>query len=158
MPAVCKHKHYRFAGTVPAAGFTLIELMIVVAIVGILAAIAYPSYQNSVQNSRRADAQSALTAFSNAMERYYTNNNNSYLGAGPAGADTGAPTIFPTEAPLDGATKYYDLTINAGVTRNTYTLQADAKGAQADNGDLRLLSNGTRLWQRDGTNWVSWND
>lgn len=154
------YKLNRLAGSSPAAGFTLIELMIVVAIIGILAAIAYPSYQNSVQNSRRADAQSALTAFSNAMERHYTNNNNSYEGAAGTAAtpeDLGAPRIFPTEAPLDGATKFYDLTISA-VTRNAYTIQATAKGAQAGNGDLRLLSNGTRQWQKDGINWVSWNE
>ena len=53
-------------------GFTLIELMIAVAIVGILAGIAYPSYQDSVRKSRRADAQGALLGFANAMERYFT--------------------------------------------------------------------------------------
>ncbi|WP_303291735.1 type IV pilin protein [Marinobacter sp. SS5-14b] len=138
-------------------GFTLIELMIVVAIIGILAAIAYPSYQSSVENSRRADAQSALTAFSGRMERYYTDNGNTYLGAAAGGANTGAPAIFPTEAPLDGSVKFYDLTISAA-TRNSYTLLATPKGAQAGNGPLRLLSNGVRQWQADGTNWVEWNN
>ena len=52
-------------------GFTLIELMIVVAIVGILAAIAYPSYQDSVLKSRRADGQSELLRIQGLMERYY---------------------------------------------------------------------------------------
>ena len=59
-------------------GFTLVELMIAVAIVGILASIAYPSYQDSVRKSRRADAKGALLGFANAMERHFTEN-NSYL-------------------------------------------------------------------------------
>lgn len=138
-------------------GFTLIELMIVVAIVGILAAIAYPSYQSSVEKSRRSDAMAALTAFSTAMERHYTDNGNSYLGAAVSGADTGAPAIFPTEAPLEGSTKFYDLTI-ADASRTTYELHATPKGAQAGDGVLRLYSNGTREWNKDDAgSWVSWN-
>lgn len=138
-------------------GFTLIELMVVIAIVGILAAIAFPAYTNYVENSRRSDAQSALTAFSAAMERYYTDNRSSYLGAASGGSDTGPPTIFATEAPLEGTTKFYDLTINAA-TRNSYTLLAIPKGPQSGDGNLRLLSNGVREWQKDGTNWVNWDD
>ncbi|MDA3920326.1 MAG: prepilin-type N-terminal cleavage/methylation domain-containing protein [Salinisphaera sp.] len=53
-------------------GFTLIELMIVVAIIGILAAIAYPLYIDKVREARRVDAKSALLQIANAEEQYYT--------------------------------------------------------------------------------------
>jgi type IV pilus assembly protein PilE len=56
------------------AGFTLIELMIVVAIVAILAAVAYPTYVESVRRGQRAECRSALTASLQAQERYYSTN------------------------------------------------------------------------------------
>ena len=132
-------------------GFTLIELMITVAIVAILAAIAYPSYQSQVSSSRRSDAQGTLTSFALAMERFYTAN-NTYLGAAgtkAVPANSGAPWIFSTEAPLDGATKYYDLTIKAGATQNSYTLVATPKGAQTDDGVIELDSTGVKRWDRN---------
>jgi len=57
-----------------AAGFTLIELMIAVVVVAILAAIAIPSYLDSVRKSRRSDAHTALTAVQQAQERWRANN------------------------------------------------------------------------------------
>src|SRR5690554_7773304 len=60
-------------------GFTLLELMIVVAVVGILAAIAYPSYMDSVRKSNRADAKAALNDAAQQMQRCYTLN-SSYSG------------------------------------------------------------------------------
>ena len=56
------------------AGFTLVELMIVLAILAALAALAWPTYQNAVQRSRRADAVSALTEIVQAQERWRANN------------------------------------------------------------------------------------
>ena len=88
--------------------------MVTVAIVGILASIAIPSYQDSVMKSRRADAKGALLGFANSMERNFTVN-NTYVGA---------PAYPPTD--------YYDLTVstNPAVTASTYTLNATPKGAQ----------------------------
>jgi len=125
-------------------GFTLIELMVTVAIVGILAGIAYPSYQDSVMKSRRADAKGALLGLANAMERHFTAR-NTYLGAGTIDGDTGSPTIFSATCPVDGGTPYYNLTINAA-TASAYTLHAAPTGAQANDkcGTLSLTQTGAR--------------
>jgi len=124
--------------------FTLIELMVTVAIVGILAGIAYPSYQDSVMKSRRADAKGALLGFANAMERHFTET-NSYLGAGTTNGNTGIPTVFSATSPVDGGTAYYNLTINAA-TAASYTLNAAPTGAQANDkcGTLSLTQTGVR--------------
>lgn len=119
-------------------GFTLIELMIVIAILGILAAIAIPAYQDSVRKAKRADAQGALMGLANAMERYFTTN-NTFLGAAAGGADTGAPAIFSTQVPVDGGTAYYNLTISAA-TASSYTLTATATGSQAGDTDCTTLT------------------
>jgi type IV pilus assembly protein PilE len=124
--------------------FTLIELMVTVAIVGILAGIAYPSYQDSVMKSRRADAKGALLGFANAMERHFTET-NSYLGAGTTNGNTGIPTVFSATSPVDGGTAYYNLTINAA-TAASYTLNAAPTGAQTNDrcGTLSLTQTGVR--------------
>ena len=131
-------------------GFTLIELMIVVAIIAILASVAFPSYQASIKKSRRGDAQGALVAFAAAMERHFTENQTKgYKEAATGKGDTGAPRIFPTEAPLGGgADKYYDLTIQAA-NETSYTLRATPKNAQAGDGFLELLSTGARRWDEN---------
>ncbi len=56
-------------------GFTLIELMIVVAIIGVLSAIAYPSYQSYMKKSARADAKVGLSKLADRQERFYLQNN-----------------------------------------------------------------------------------
>jgi type IV pilus assembly protein PilE len=123
-------------------GFTLIELMIAVAIVAVLVTIAYPGYQEQVRKSRRAEAQGALLELSNFMERFFTENNRYDQNR------SGNAVALPfTESPKDGTTKYYDLSFQAGTLGQTqYTLQAVPKGAQSNDrcGTLRLTHTGAR--------------
>ena len=147
-------------------GFTLVELMIAVAIVGILAGVAIPSYLSYIQRSNRAEAQGALVTFANAMEQWRLHN-GSYCDAGGTGGantcgatgtnDTGSPTIFSTVVPISGGTTTYNLTINV-VTATTYTLTATATGRQTSDGDLSLTSTGTKSCSvasscLNGTSW-----
>lgn len=137
-------------------GFTLIELMIVVAIIGILAAIAYPSYQSYVEKTRRTDAQGALMSFANAMERYYTQN-NTYIGADGGNAAISntltapASAVFASQSPMDG-TPFYNLRIY-NLTANSYELRAVpiTGSAQASDGFIQLLSTGQRGWDADNS-------
>lgn len=125
-------------------GFTLIELMVTVAIVGILAGIAYPSYQNSVMKSRRADAKGVLLVLANAMERHFTET-NSYAGAAgttATPADTGTPRIY--SIPAETAS-FYTVTISAANV-SSYTLSAAPAGVQAADecGTLTLTHTGVK--------------
>lgn len=128
-------------------GVTLIELMIVVAIVGILAAIAYPSYQESTAKTRRANAQGELMSLSSALERYYSQNNH-YSDAADGGADTGAPaaTLYVIES---GVANFYTITISAvgdADAAQTYTLSAAPAGAMVGDrcGTMTLNSAGAK--------------
>lgn len=115
-----------------AHGFTLIELMIAVAVLAIIVGIAYPSYLEQIRKTRRSDAKIALLNLAQTMERNYTEANR--YDQDSAGNTF---TLPYTEAPKDEATKYYDLTLQS-VSSSAFTLQATPKGAQA--GDTKCTS------------------
>jgi len=125
-------------------GFTLIELMIVVAIIGILSTIGYSSYKDSIVKTNRAQAKVALEGLAGAMERYYSEN-NSYKDAGFTSAGGAIP--LSNKVPKDGTNKYYVLTIVSAAAQ-TYSLKATAQTntPQAGDGDLTLTSTGVRKW------------
>jgi len=127
-------------------GFTLIELMIAIVIVGIIATMAIPYVQDYLRHSKRAEATSALIQLSQAMQRYYTEN-NTYLGAADSGNNTGAPaeTTYPySQSPSSGIAAY-KLSISAA-TASTFTLSAIPTGEQAGDvcGTLTLTSRNVR--------------
>lgn len=120
-------EHYR-TGTQRFRGFTIIEMMIAVAIIGILAAIALPAYQEYVRVARRADALDALSAASTAQEKYRVNN-SSYATA--LSALTSPVTgLSLTSASPNG---YYTISVSGTPTASTYSFAATAvpSGPQA---------------------------
>jgi len=126
-------------------GFTLLELMVVLAIVAILVGIAVPSYSVYVRKAERKAAMAALQGLAQAMERFYAQS-NSYKDAAD---ENGVPRHFPATSPLDGPAKY-NLRITAA-DDSSYTLQAqpiDGKGQEQD-GMLQLDSTGQRAWDRN---------
>lgn len=117
-------------------GFTLIELMIVVAVVGILTAVAYPSYAEYVRRGHRADAKAGLLQAQQWMERAAT-----ATGQYP----TALPAAF-TDWATD-TTKRYSIGFKGAATTTTYTLIATRKaGPQATDkcGDMTLTNTGVR--------------
>jgi type IV pilus assembly protein PilE len=108
--------------TMKSRGFTLIELLITVAIVGILAAIALPSYREQVQKSQRTDGKAAMLTAAVQMQRFFTERSTfatATLGAPPGG-------VYPTASEKG----YYAMTLT-GLTATTYTLNAAPTGVQA---------------------------
>ena len=132
-------------------GFSLMELMIVVAIVAILGSIAYPSYLNQVTKSRRTDAQAVLMEAAQFMERFYTENNR-------YDQDTGGTAVaLPAqlqESPRDGGTKSYDITVQAS-TASTYTLRATPENGQAGDGFLQVTNTFAKGWDSDSSGALS---
>ena len=123
-------------------GFTLVELIIVVAIVAILAAVALPSYQSQVAETKRSEAQVALQSIAIALETYYRKN-LTYVGptfyANNADrGDLAQTDIYPQYLPKDysgddyAAKATYRLSFaQDSPTANTYTIVATAQGGQA---------------------------
>jgi len=104
-----------------AYGFTLIELMITAAIIAILAAIAYPSYQETIARSRRSEAKAVLLEASQWIERQYTISNNY--------SANNLPTMYQ-EAPKDGSAKSYTISFSAS-SPTAFTLQAVPKNGMS---------------------------
>jgi type IV pilus assembly protein PilE len=122
-------------------GFTLLELMIVVAIVAILSAIAYPSYSKYVVRTRRTAAAGCLSEYANYMERYYTTNLR-------YDQDVNAVANPFTKLDCDTQTSAYYKYDDGTPTQTGYTVEAVPIGAQlaADTqcGTLTLNQTGTR--------------
>lgn len=105
-----KHSLQVLPVAVAQRGFTLIELMITVAIVAILAAVAYPSYQDSVWKGRRGEAKAAILRALQSEERYYTANNSyiAYSVTPPPGT-----TSFPVFSADNASNSRYTISVSA---------------------------------------------
>jgi type IV pilus assembly protein PilE len=127
-----------------ARGFTLIEIMIVVAIVGILAAIAYPSYTEYVRRSSRQAVQAELVELSGLQEKIFLNSNaysNSITGAYDGGSGGGLGVT-------SGRSKDGRYTLAVTVDGASFTLTATpvSGSTQAGDGNVSITSTNVRLW------------
>lgn len=140
------------------SGFTLIELMIVCAIVAILAGIAYPSYRSYVQRSQRTEAKTALMENAQFMERTFTLS-GAYNQTAAGVAITTSTTLPVASSPRNG-TAIYNISLSA-VGATSYTLQAEPVegGPMAGDscGTLTLSNTGAKGQSSGGSTDSCWN-
>lgn len=105
---------------IKTTGFTLMELMLVVAIIGTLAAISYPMYQDYIIKTRRVEAEGLMLEATSFIERSFTE----------TGTYVGVALPFTT-SPKDGGNAQYNLAYSAGPTATSYTISATPLGNQA---------------------------
>lgn len=119
--------------------FTLIELMVVLVVIGILAAIAYPNYTEYVRRGKRAEAKAALMEGAQALERYYSTH-GSYLDA-----DGNFAAVFAGQAPASGSANY-TLAAQGAPTATAFVLRATRSGSMAGDpcGDFQISHTGAR--------------
>ena len=118
-------------------GFTLIELMITVAVVALLSAIAYPSYKGAMVKNRRATAQAHLSDIAQRQQQYLMDNR----------AYTDTVGNLNLTSPAD-VTRFYTVTISAAATSPpsfTATAAPISSGPQVSDGTLSITHNGTKL-------------
>ena len=140
-PGITSRCHPR--GRLRLSGFTLIEVMITVAIVSILAAVAYPSYREYIDRSRRSEAQSLLMEAAQWMERFYAENYRyDQNTAGVAVADLFGARF--SQSPRSGAASY---TIGVPTaTQTEFVVRATRTGSMTGNkcGNFEITGTGVR--------------
>ena len=129
-------------------GFTLVELMIVVVIVGILASVGYPSYQEYLRRAKRAEGRNMLVQIAAEQERYYSDNNEygtlANLGyTGTVTSETGTHTITVTNLTANGQAYDVNATPANFIDNKCGALTLDQSGTRTFGGSGGDL---TRCW------------
>jgi len=118
-----------------AKGFTIIELMFAVLVVGVIVAVAYPAYQNQLLGARRADATAALLEVAARQERFFAQNGNYTRNLGTGGLELDSST---NPAFITSERGYYQVSVNApGAAPQTYTLTATASAGSVQQNDAQ---------------------
>jgi type IV pilus assembly protein PilE len=141
------NREVMFSASQRPAGFTLIEVMIVLVIIGILASIAYPSYQNYARETRRSEAKSTLADLANREEKIYfqcntyVNNLGGSLTAacGAAGSGLGLSVDPPPVLTMKTANGYYNIAVTAA-NATGFSATATAIGSQTKDTDCTTLT------------------
>jgi type IV pilus assembly protein PilE len=128
-----------------SVGLTLIELLMVIVIVGVLAAIAVPTYSGYMQRGRRADAKVALEQIRAAQEMWRAERGSYAIDDGGGTAVVKLQTTMG--APATTISKYYNWAFTVGPTATTFTAQATPAGSQATDGWLAINQDGTKTSQ-----------
>ena len=130
-------------------GFTLIELMIVVVIMGILAAFAYPNYTRYIVESRRSDAQIALTQLAAQEEKYFSQC-NTYIATPYTGGSVVLCTGLGTY-PTASSNGFYTLSVASATIATTFTATATpvAGTTQAADGAFTITHTGLKQWDKN---------
>jgi type IV pilus assembly protein PilA len=133
-------------------GFTLVELLVVMLILGLLAAIAIPSFFNQRDKAKDADAKAATRTVQTAIETYATDNGGSYVGATAAKLKAIEPSLgnAAVQEPTGLAAKAYTVRVNSEVTGQWFEI------SRADTGilDSECNAHGTAGCPTDG-NWAA---
>lgn len=155
-----RQNHFVIAQGRGARGFTLIEMLIVVVIMSIVAAIAYSSYQGQIRKTRRADATTAINEIANRLEKFYSTclTYTINLTAAMPGACAGAGLNYRVTSP-DG---HYDLAVAAAAggiaTGYRITATPRAGGLQVGDGLFALNSTGRREYDANNNTIIDANE